>query len=418
MTKSLLPTGCIVVGVDGSAHAKRAVSWAAQQAVLEGRTLALVHCSDLIPVRGTAWQDTAGIDHRGLNSAVKAVSHGVVASASEQAEQEQPNVTVLSEVLDVDPRDALVDLSTHAHLVVLGSRGLGPLRSATLGSVSASVARHAHCPVVVCRPPEGPTSAGNRVVVGADGTSTTMSVLDFAFAEASLLRVPLTVMHCFWDVMAATHGPGSVAAGEDTDLTDLRLLLAESVAGFAEKYPDVEVTLELARGLVDECLSDRAPDAGLVVVGRSSATGWARFMHTSCAVAVLERARTTVAVVPESSRERNEEMNAPTNAVVVGVGADGVDAALTFAVAEARRTQRPLHLVHVLQIPAGEAYVGMFGGMLDTAKATLDEAQKKAEELAGNDVPVTAELVDSGTVVATWSNAPSRRPCWCSSTGR
>ena len=91
-------------------------------------------------------------------------------------------------------------------------------------------------------------------------------------------------------------------------------------------------------------------------------------------------------------------MNAPTNAVVMGVGADGFDAALTFAVAEARRTQRPLHLVHVLQIPAGEAYAGMFGGMLDAARATLDEAQQKAEELAA-DVPVTAELVDRGTVV-------------------
>ena len=92
-------------------------------------------------------------------------------------------------------------------------------------------------------------------------------------------------------------------------------------------------------------------------------------------------------------------MNQPTNAVVVGVGADGVDPALTFAVAEARRTQRPLHLVHVLQLPLGEAYVGVYGGMLDQAKATLDEAQRKAESLAGDDVPVTAELVDHGSVV-------------------
>ena len=92
-------------------------------------------------------------------------------------------------------------------------------------------------------------------------------------------------------------------------------------------------------------------------------------------------------------------MNAPTNAVVLGVAADGCDAALAFAIAEARRTERPLHLVHVLELPPGDAYVGMYGGALDCAKARLDDATAKAEELAGTDVPVTAELFDNGWVV-------------------
>ena len=92
-------------------------------------------------------------------------------------------------------------------------------------------------------------------------------------------------------------------------------------------------------------------------------------------------------------------MNAPTNAVVVGVGADGVDAALAFAVAEARRTPRPLHLLHVVELPAGDAYIGVHGGLLDEGKAALEAAQKRSEALAGDDVAVTAELVDSGTVV-------------------
>lgn len=92
-------------------------------------------------------------------------------------------------------------------------------------------------------------------------------------------------------------------------------------------------------------------------------------------------------------------MNPPTDAVVLAVGLDGTDAALTFAVAEARRLGRPLHLVHVLQVPAGEAYVGMYGGMLEGAKTALDTATTKAIELAGTDVAVTAELVDQGWIV-------------------
>jgi nucleotide-binding universal stress UspA family protein len=90
------------------------------------------------------------------------------------------------------------------------------------------------------------------------------------------------------------HGYGARFRVSDSEL-------AESVAGFAEKYPDVEVTQELSRGLVDDCLVDHAPDAGLVVVGRSPASVWSRFLHASCALAVLERAHTAVAVVPESA---------------------------------------------------------------------------------------------------------------------
>ncbi len=92
-------------------------------------------------------------------------------------------------------------------------------------------------------------------------------------------------------------------------------------------------------------------------------------------------------------------MNPCNDAVVLAVGADGVESALTFAIAEARRTARPLHLVHVLQLPAGEAYVGIHGGLLESARATLDAATTQARALADDDVPVTAQLVDQGRVV-------------------
>ena len=53
-------------------------------------------------------------------------------------------------------------------------------------------------------------------------------------------------------------------------------------------------------------------------------------------------------------------MNQPENAIVVGVPAENGDAALTFAIEEARRSGTPVHVVHVLQIPAGEPYAGVY----------------------------------------------------------
>jgi nucleotide-binding universal stress UspA family protein len=300
MTRFGVPPGSIVVAVDGSEDAARSVTWAATQAVLERRVLAIVHSTDQMALRDTPWLDAQGIDHRTLTAALHAAAGGALTAACERAATGAPGVEVVSALVDADPRLALTELSTEAHLVVLGSRGRGPLRTALLGSVSASVARHAHCPVVVSRPPVDPARSSTRIVVGADGSAASRPVLEFAFEQASLTHAPLTVMHCFWDVLVATRGPGTVTASDPTDYSDLRLLLAESVAGFAEKYPDVDVSQELTRGLVDECLVDHAPDAGLVVVGRSPASAWSRFFHSSCALAVLERAHTTVAVVPES----------------------------------------------------------------------------------------------------------------------
>jgi nucleotide-binding universal stress UspA family protein len=90
-------------------------------------------------------------------------------------------------------------------------------------------------------------------------------------------------------------------------------------------------------------------------------------------------------------------MTTPGTPVVVGVGPHGSDAALTFAAAEVRRTQRPLHLVHVLT--AGETYAGTYDDLLDHARTTLEKALQAARTLTGDGVPVTTQLVEDGWVV-------------------
>ena len=89
----------------------------------------------------------------------------------------------------------------------------------------------------------------------------------------------------------------------------------------------------------------------------------------------------------------------PSGAVVVGIALDGSPAALTFAAAEACRTQRPLHLVHVLRISGAEAYAGIVQGAWEAADRALAHALEQARELVAGQVPVTAERVDDGALV-------------------
>jgi nucleotide-binding universal stress UspA family protein len=92
-------------------------------------------------------------------------------------------------------------------------------------------------------------------------------------------------------------------------------------------------------------------------------------------------------------------MNQPENAVILAVGPEGVDAALTFALDTARRGNHPVHLVHVLQLPPGDAYVGVYGGALEAASGLLESELARARSQADGAVPVTGEVVDHGFVV-------------------
>jgi nucleotide-binding universal stress UspA family protein len=295
-----IPSGSIVVAVDGSEHAKPAVTWAAEQADLEHRRLVALSVSG----SGRSWgsSDPGGED--GAPSTPEdtpPAARSIAEEAAALVRELKPDVEVEAMVLPGDPRQVLVDLSSDADLVVMGSRGRGPLRTMLLGSVSSAVVKQAGCPVVVCRS-RSESADGAGVVVGADGTVESLPVIEFAFQQASLRGLPLTVLHAYWDAVTAVAGLRRAPEGllEEPDVEDLRMALSESVAGYRERFPDVDVSLRLAHGLVDEVLvRDRSWD--LVVVGRHPVDTVSRVLIGSIAEAVLERAHTTVAMVPEAS---------------------------------------------------------------------------------------------------------------------
>ncbi len=290
-----VPPGSIVAGYDGSEHASRALEWAAREAALANRILAVVHGYHPVARTLLGALEMEGGNRFELLHHLRISARVDLEEAAARTRKARPGLEVWTTLTEADPRDALVGASERAHLVVVGSRGRGPVASLLLGSVSTAVSQLAHCPLVVCRP--RPADGPHRgVVVGADGSPESAPVIEFAFRQASLHGVPLTVMHCVWEVVATDAASGPAARP-----TDVELLLAESVAGFSAVYPDVSVELAPARGLVDLVLADAAPAADRLVVGRRHMSRVSRQLHSSMAAAVLERAAGTVAVVPEGA---------------------------------------------------------------------------------------------------------------------
>jgi len=285
-----IPAGAVVVAVDGSEHAHRAVVWAAEQAHLEERPLAVVHAA------GHTVPDGDGVASRSEQDA-DASAEPVVRAAVELATSTQAGLDVSGHTVVGDPRQVLVEVSDRSYLIVMGSRGLGHFRGLLLGSVSTEVARHAACPVVVSRPAP-PVFTKTGVVVGADGTGESLPVLEFAFRQAALRGLPLNVMHYYGDAAALGVRPSPLGP---IDTEQLRVQLSDSIADLVEKFPDVHVAIQVLHGIAEECLDRGARPWDLVVVGRHSMDSDPRLLHSCVATAVLEHSQSTVAVVPEPS---------------------------------------------------------------------------------------------------------------------
>ena len=288
-----LRRGSIVVGVDESALAGQAVRWAAEQAALEGRTVRLVRA--VLPVP-PGRSDHAAVVQPGTLTSLRLHSEALLTQAHQLVHRVAPEVEVEEQLEVTQPRTLLVDLTSQAHLVVLGSRGRGPLLSHLLGSVGVHVVRHAACPVVVHRPWR-PGLVRDGVVVAVDAGEEAVPVLEHAFHHASLRGLPLQVLHYVMDPRSALVGASTVGDVDDLVTADA-LAVSEAMAGLRERYPDVRVSVQTLVGLPDLDLARAASRADMLVVGHHTRGVLDRLLSGTVSEAVLEHATCPVVVVP------------------------------------------------------------------------------------------------------------------------
>jgi nucleotide-binding universal stress UspA family protein len=200
-------------------------------------------------------------------------------------------------ILDVGrPARILLEHARHAQLVVVGSRGHGDFSALLLGSTSLQVAMHAPCPVIVVRWPRPGAVSGpsvGRIVVGIDGSELSESAVAFAFDEADRRDVGLTALHAWESPLPEALPTHEWQAVEDEE----RALLAERLAGWGEKYPDVDVDHRVVRGDAIANLVAESVGAELTVVGSRGAGGFRGLVLGSVSHGLLHHAGSPVAVV-------------------------------------------------------------------------------------------------------------------------
>ena len=135
----------IIVGVDASEHATRAVRWAVEEARLRGAGLEVVHAvhqPDIAAMPAVLPMPT----HEQLEQAGNQLVDELL------AEVDTSGVTVTRDVRSGGAAGVICNRAADPDLVVVGARGLGGFRGLLLGSVTQQVVAHSPKPVVVVVP--------------------------------------------------------------------------------------------------------------------------------------------------------------------------------------------------------------------------------------------------------------------------
>jgi nucleotide-binding universal stress UspA family protein len=290
------PGRAIVVGVDGSAGSDHAIRWATNLAAQRTLGLHVVH-----GLRDTTPRYGAGIAVTGMDfDAVREDGERILLDAVELARGTDENVPITTDMPTAPPTPLLTELSRTAPMIVIGHTGAGGFTDMLLGSTAAAVVSHAHCPVLVIRgrfdPPGTPDDG--PVVVGVDGSPVSEQAVGVAFEEASARGCPLVAVHAWSDGASESwYRTNRYLAEWDSIKDGEALVLAERLAGWQEKHPDVEVRRELVRDRPRHALMAWSATARLVVVGSRGRGGFLGMLLGSTSQALVQHARCPVLVV-------------------------------------------------------------------------------------------------------------------------
>jgi nucleotide-binding universal stress UspA family protein len=281
----------IVVGVDGSEGAARALRWAVEEGAVRRwpvtAVLSWTYLDQRHPEIGTPF--AADYDEGHAAAALDVYLERALGTGAGD---------VRRLVVNDMAAPALLDAAEGAELLVVGARGLGGFKGLLVGSVSRVCVDRAPCPVAVVHLPEVQAKTPARIVVGTDGSEGAQAAVRWAAEEARARQGVLAVVHA-WHLPpmggyldgAPQWDPGVI---EEFAKQTLDESIAEShTAGLAHPVEPV-----LANDRASAAVLRAAADADLVVVGHRGIGRVAGFLLGSTSNRVVHHAPCPVVVVP------------------------------------------------------------------------------------------------------------------------
>lgn len=284
----------VVVGTDGSDASAAAVRWAARLAADRDRELHIIHAMN--PVAAGTPHNAYDVFAFATMQDIRLAAERELAAASDQAKAAAPDITVTTELSTGNAAATLIERSATAYLVVLGATGsTGTL--AHLGSTLLAVSSHARGAVVTVRGPD-PDRRTGPVVVGVDGSEVGEPAIGAAFAEASARGVELVAVHAWSDLSQGAYGGSGYLELPIADFEEAEsALLAERLAGWTERFPDVAVRREVEVFGPRERLATWSRTAQLLVVGSRGRGGFRGMLLGSTSNWLVQHADCPVMVV-------------------------------------------------------------------------------------------------------------------------
>ncbi|MDH6697903.1 universal stress protein [Streptomyces griseoviridis] len=286
--------GPITAGVDGTDESLAALDWAAREALRRDLPLRILQ----------AWRFQP---HERFEAADAATQAGWVADAltevAEGVRARYPALDVRADAREGESADTLIEAAAEAELLVLGSRGHGPVVGFLLGSVGQRVIAEAGRPVVLVRAGDRATgeAAGREIVVGQQGEpDDSVDALRFAFRAAAARGATVRAVRAWSLPPVFAYSPASLKLLDEAGGLEPyeSRALADALRPCREEFPDVPVVEHVELGSAGQVLLSVAARAQLMVVGRRARRTAVGARVGSVAHGVLHHAECPVAVVP------------------------------------------------------------------------------------------------------------------------
>lgn len=298
--RPLSATTPIVVGVDGSPAGLDAARWAATEAKRQGAPVRLVHAVPRLPRNP---YPTSGWYIRELRAAAEADGARFLSEARRTVEEIAGDVEVSEVPYLGGATEVLSRESASSRMVVIGATGRSGFSDLMIGSTALTLPASSHAPVVIARGADDGTPLDTGpVVVGVSGSELDEAPLEFAYDYAAGCGAELVAVHTWSDSVLPEFDRVASAreAWQPIEERETRLL-SESLAGFAERYPDVPVRPVIAYDRPAEALVDHSSKARLLVVGTRGRGPLSGAILGSTSRAVGKLAQCPVAIVRQTA---------------------------------------------------------------------------------------------------------------------